>query len=107
MLYFIPKMTFYDYQGTADADNKENFNPDLNTYSPQKLVNQRRYKILKNIVMKNSSYAEPILKNAGPLKEKDGNIAISVEDKAKEKEKKGLQLKILEFVDEAKRKFGL
>lgn len=96
----------------AETDNKENYNPDLKTFSPQKLVNQKRYKVLKNIVMKNQKSPEPL-----PLKERVDTHKDEVEVIPSQSSESmpgephalgsGHALRDLAFEDETERKFGL
>lgn len=106
-------MSIFHYQ--TEADNKENYNPDLKTFSPQRLVNQKRYKVLKSIVMKNQKYVESseilALKERNNMcKEEMENVPSqssgSVPDGLHALET-GCLVRDLEFEDETERKFGL
>lgn len=98
-------MSVFHYQ--AEADNKENYNPDLKTFSPQRLVNQKRYKVLKSIVMRNQ---KAVSSEAHPLKERAGIHRECVEPHAcieDELRPSEACLKDLAFEDETERRFGL
>jgi len=88
-MYFIP-------------EDKENYNPDSKTYSPPRLVNQKRYKVLKALTM-NSVFKK---QDDIPLKERT-NLP---QDKSRTEEAKaGSQavMKPLEFVDESRKTYGI
>jgi hypothetical protein len=91
-----------DFFNLNDTEDKENYNPVVNTFSPVKLVNQKRYKTLKNIVMKASSDGR--LKII-PLQEKNGNVKINNNVNINNTNEEGI--KELEFKDETIKKYGL
>lgn len=84
-----------------DTEDKENYDPVVNTFSPVKLINQRRYKTLKSIVMKASS--ESRMKSV-PLQERNGKSKITIDTNNMDEES---TLKELQFKDETIRRFGL
>lgn len=82
-------------------DDKENYNPDSKTYSPPRLVNQKRYKILKGITMSCVSRKQDDM----PLKERT-----NIRDRSKQDETTANQItlmKPLEFVDESNKTYGI
>lgn len=82
---------------TLPIEDKENFNPDLNSYSPRRLVHQKRYKVLKAFALSNRSKKEEI-----PLKEKEKEI--EKKNVCKEERK---TMKKLEFEEETGKRFGI
>lgn len=96
-------MEFYNLNDTED---KENYDPVASTFSPVKLVNQRRYKILKNIVMKSTTEN----RNKNILQEKNGNTKLALDTNKTNEENSFselINLKDLNFKDESVRKYGL
>lgn len=79
-----------------NPEDKENFDPVLKTYSPVKLVNQKRYKTLRDIVMNNNPKKE---KKEHPLKEKTNT--------EKREKKEECKFKKLEFEDETVKRYGI
>lgn len=80
------------------SEDKENFNPEANCYSPRKLVNQKRYKVLKALTMRNRTMREEDL----PLKEK-----VDCAENEIYKKEESTTMKMLEFKDETTRRFGI
>ena len=80
-----------------DMDDKENYDPVLKTYSPKRLVNQKRYRVLRSIVLGN--------KKSGNV----GSWEISKDADCTDKDGAGAENSgaFLEFVDESVRLFGL
>lgn len=76
-------------------EDQENYNPILQAHSPVKLVNQKRYKVLRELSMQGRKASTASF----PLKEKS-EIQVS-EITTKE------IFKPLEFEDESKRTFGI
>lgn len=81
--------------GPHEDENKENYNPELKRYSPSKLVNLKRYKVLKELVLKNK---------AVNTTENKGKIFQERTDENKEEE---IADKKLEFKDESTKTYGL
>lgn len=84
------------------TEDKENYNPDSKTYSPARLVNQKRYKVLKALTMNSMSRKHDEL----PLKEKTNQ-----QEKSKPQEPQleapSPQMKPLKFKDESRKVYGL
>lgn len=76
-------------------EDQENYNPVLQARSPVKLVNQRRYKVLKELSMQ----GKRMNASSFPLKEK--NNSLTIESTTQE------IFKPLEFIDESVKTFGI
>lgn len=84
------------------TEDKENLNPDSKTYSPARLVNQKRYKVLKALTMNSI----PKKQEDFPLKEKT-NTQEKIKTQEKQREETIDQMKPLKFVEEGKKTYGI
>lgn len=73
-----------------DANNKENYNPVLKMYSPKRLVNQKRYRILRELTQRPSAADPRPSERVAACDERDDVCAGEIE-----------------FEDETVRRFGL
>lgn len=82
-----------------NSEDKENYNPEMKSFSPKRLVNHRRYKVLKEIVQR----AEKDKEN----KAGENNNSILREKMEHAVAEEATPVPSLDFIDESDRKYGL